>query len=187
MAETLYFQSFYFPTAVDAFYNFVFRTLNMNDEPTKEKLYNAFNVIEFDHKYHRLDERDLTFMVNYLNKFTKLTKTLMEYILFKIYSAILLCELKNYERSNEQSYAVIPYITDALERNSDPKMKNFYKFCELTNSMIVLKNEKQDPNHDIQEYLTLAISTFNQLKDLNIPLDLFLLIFLLILELLLYL
>ena len=101
-----------------------------------------------------------------------MSKTLLEFILFKLYSAILLCELKNFQRSNEQSYEAIPYISDALEKQNPQHIENLFKFIELTNSMIVLRNEKEDPTYDINEYGRMAKDTYNSLKTVNVPLAL---------------
>lgn len=172
MACTLYFQSSYFPSAIQAFYKFVEKNLKDDDPINKENLYRAFNVIEFEHKYRYCSPKELTFLINYLNKFSSMSKTLLEFILFKVYSAILLCEIKNFTRSNEQAYEAIPYITDALQRRNPPEIQNLFRFVELVNSMIVLRNEKEDEGHDLNEYCSLANSTYNQMKSVNIPLAL---------------
>lgn len=172
MACTLYFQSSYFPTAIQAFYRFVEKNLKEDDAPNKEKLYTVFNVIEFEHKYHYCSQKELSFLITYLNKFSSMSKTLLEFILFKIYSAILLCEIKNFGRSNEQAYEAIPYITDALQRRNPPEVQRLYQFIELVNSLIVLRNEKEDPAFDINEYISLANTTYNNLKPVHVPLAL---------------
>ncbi|MCQ2815978.1 MAG: tetratricopeptide repeat protein [archaeon] len=169
---TLYYQSYYYPQAIRSFFEYASKEFRENRDTSlsKERLYFIFNIAEFAYKHHKFDQNALSFLINQLNSFGQMTKNLEEFILFKLYSAVLLYEYKDYSKSNEVCYETIPYVTDALERsNKTQSSNNLYKYIELNIRMIMLMNEKEDPKHDLIEYGAMAAELYSTLVKINIP------------------
>ena len=171
MLCTFFFQAYHFPKAVDSFFSYVtndFKKKGNNVQLSRERLIFVFNIVEFAHKYHKYDKSGLNFLIGYLNKFSNMSKDLIDFILFKHYSAILLYEYKEYASSNGQCYEVIPYITDALENTgNDERTMNLIKYVQLNINLLMLMNEKEDPNHDLGECGRLASEIFTTISPSN--------------------
>ena len=163
LACTIYYQALENKEFENYFYNKFITRLNLTDPVEKPNLYFIFNIIEIEDKFRLSQQNQIQFLIQYLNKFVALSKTLEEFLLFKYYSGLLNLYLKNLAIATTQSIEIVSNLND--EVGNEKMMTPFLKYISIKNDIFYLRIAKEDNNNDLNEYLSLALTTFNQMKE----------------------
>jgi hypothetical protein len=163
LACTIYYQALENKEFENYFYNKFITRLNLTDPVEKPNLYFIFNIIEIEDKFRLSQQNQIQFLLQYLNKFVALSKTLEEFLLFKYYSGLLNLYLKNLAIATTQSIEIVSNLND--EVGNEKMMTPFLKYISIKNDIFYLRIAKEENNYDLNEYLSLALTTFNQMKE----------------------
>ena len=162
LACTIYYQALDNKEFENYFYNKFIIRLNLNDPVEKSNLYFIFNIIEIEDKFRLSQQNQIQFLLQYLNKFVALQKTFEEYLLFKYYSGLLNLYLKNLAIATTQSLEIVSNLSEEV---GNEKMTTFLNYISIKNNIFYLRIAKEENNYDLNEFLSLALTTFNQMKE----------------------
>ena len=163
LACTIYYQALDSKEFENYFYNKFIIRLNLNDPVEKSNLYFIYNIIEIEDKFRLSQQNQIQFLLQYLNKFVSLQKTLEEFLLFKYYSGLLNLYLKNLAIATTQSLEIVSNLND--EVGNEKMMTSFLNYISIKNNIFYLRIAKEENNYDLNEFLSLALTTFNQMKE----------------------
>ena len=167
LACDLYYQSLKFAAARDVFYKYIEKRIKLDDPINDYNMFLIFNIIEFEEKFALCSREELLFFLNYISRFSEHKKNFEHYILFYYYKSVLYYFLKNYKECEKANMDITNFIANY---KADPKAifnKELLEYIELKNSIISLKNKKQYPSFEINEYIANSDMVFQTLLQKN--------------------
>ena len=140
----------YFLTKTNINYGKIFTTeliqkLSNNDEVNDTNLFLIYNIIEFDSRYLHSTGNRLQYLLNYLEKFNNLKKTVENYLLFKYYRGLMKYHLGDINEAYNEYLEIIIGYEDFVRKKT-----NYVEFIRLKNDL--LKVQLDLTKHIKEEY-----------------------------------
>ena len=140
----------YFLTKTNTNYGKIFTTeliqkLSNNDEVNDTNLFLIYNIIEFDSRYLHSTGNRLQYLLNYLEKFNNLKKTVENYLLFKYYRGLMKYHLGDINEAYNEYLEIIIGYEDFVRKKT-----NYVEFIRLKNDL--LKVQLDLTKHIKEEY-----------------------------------
>ena len=113
-----------------------------------------YNIIEFNEIYLKSNREIMQYLLNYLERFSDLNKTITNFLLFKYYRGCLKLNLGDFVTANSEYLETIVYYEDYIISN---KKENRYTFfIRLQNDLLnlrIIKNKNELNNRESKIFL----------------------------------
>jgi tetratricopeptide (TPR) repeat protein len=145
IACSLYFLAKNNPVYEKTFTTNLISKLNNKDEVNDTNLFLIYNIIEFNERYLHSTGNRLKFLLNYLERFDNLKKTVENYLLFKYYRGLIKYHLGEISEAYNEYLEIIIGYEDYVTKKT-----NYSEFIRLKNNL--LKVQLDLTKHVKEEY-----------------------------------
>lgn len=150
----------------ETFHSTIIEQLDINeDEVNDENMFKIFNIIEFDEKYLKSDKIKLEYLLNYLEKFGSLPKSITNFLLYKYYFGSLKLKLGDLKTANKEFLEIVmAYTEDIVKAKKETK---YTLFIKLKNELLNLRITKCSQGDDIRQTRLFLKELYEETKNEN--------------------
>lgn len=112
----------------------IIQKLSRKDEVNDNNLYLIFNIIEFDQRYLQSKSEKLQFLLEYLEKFSPLKKTIENFLLYKYYRGLLKFNLGQINDAYSEYLEIIIGSEDFVNQKTQ-----YIDFIRLKNNLLKVR------------------------------------------------
>ena len=159
----LYFLSINEPEYQDIFKKELIHKLSRKDEINDTNLFLIYNIIEFDQRYLHSKPNNISFLLDYLERFSSHKKTVENYLLYKYYRGLLKYLLGQIEEAYGEYLEIIIGIEEYVKNKT-----KYIEFIRLKNNLfkVQLDLSKHVKGEYFEQYCFMK-ELFDKVKNEN--------------------
>ena len=109
--------------------------LSKKDEINDTNLFLIYNIIEFDQRYLHSEKERLQYLLNYLERFSNIKKTVENFLLYKYYRGLLKYLIGEMDEAYTENFEIIISLDDYVTQKT--KYVDFIRKQKIENNEIM--------------------------------------------------